>query len=82
MVRLMTCVALALQQTLRLPASAVARILLSQVDTNENSTLNTEDAVAGIDFINSLGAGAGIDTKALVSSLVEAERAGKEVANR
>ncbi len=34
--------------------------------------------MAGIDFINSLGAGAGIDTKALVSSLVEAERAGKK----
>ena len=31
-----------------------------------------------VDFINSLGAGAGIDTKALVSSLVEAERAGKK----
>lgn len=31
-----------------------------------------------IDYINSLGAGAGIDTKALVSSLVEAERAGKK----
>lgn len=31
-----------------------------------------------IDYINALGAGAGIDTKALVSSLVEAERAGKK----
>ena len=31
-----------------------------------------------IDYVNSLGAGAGIDTKALVSSLVEAERAGKK----
>lgn len=34
--------------------------------------------MAAVDFINSLGAGAGIDTKALVSSLVEAERAGKK----
>ena len=34
--------------------------------------------MASIDYVNSLGAGAGIDTKALVNSLVEAERAGSK----
>ena len=33
--------------------------------------------MSSVDYVNTLGAGAGFDTKALVSSLVEAERAPK-----
>ena len=34
--------------------------------------------MAGIDYINALGAGASFDTKKIVESLVEAERAGAQ----
>ena len=34
--------------------------------------------MAGIDYINALGAGASFDTKAIVEALVLAERAGAE----
>ena len=34
--------------------------------------------MAGIDYINALGAGASFDTKSIVEALVQAERAGAE----
>jgi flagellar hook-associated protein 2 len=52
---------------------------LARRQSHDNKSTHQKYGITvAVDFINSLGAGAGIDTKALVSSLVEAERAGKK----